>query len=120
MLIDPESARFTGVVRHPETGAICGFVNAKNRYGGYAGPRLFASKDGMTLLIPRGEDLKIKKREAERLLEAAMRPRGDVDRNWALARKAADEHAEAVKEHKRQTALISEWCAPGTVDVDSE
>lgn len=38
-LKDPPSARFDGVVRKAE--AVCGFVNAKNSYGGYAGRTRF-------------------------------------------------------------------------------
>lgn len=42
MLKDPESARFQGLygmqrAGHPEVTSICGEVNAKNSYGGYAG-----------------------------------------------------------------------------------
>lgn len=42
MLKDPESARFQGIygmqrAGHPEVTSICGEVNAKNSYGGYAG-----------------------------------------------------------------------------------
>lgn len=38
-LRDPPSARFDGVVRKPE--GVCGFVNAKNAYGGYGGRTRF-------------------------------------------------------------------------------
>jgi len=40
VLIDPESARFTDITAtQTKNGLVsaCGFVNAKNRYGGYAG-----------------------------------------------------------------------------------
>ena len=40
-LIDPDSAKFSEVVHHPETGGTCGLVNAKNRMGGYTGDKLF-------------------------------------------------------------------------------
>src|SRR5665213_3288498 len=45
-LSDPESARFNGVFVHrSQTSAasstVCGFVNAKNQYGGYAGRKPF-------------------------------------------------------------------------------
>lgn len=57
-LRDPESARFTEVVEKPE--AVCGLVNAKNQFGGYAGPRRFyyvtASKLGF---IENGGDISI-------------------------------------------------------------
>lgn len=39
-LLDPESARFTNV--RDANGILCGFVNAKNTFGGYTGPRAFA------------------------------------------------------------------------------
>lgn len=39
-LKDPPSARFDGIVKKPE--AVCGFVNAKNSYGGYVGRTRFA------------------------------------------------------------------------------
>jgi hypothetical protein len=39
-LKDPPSARFDGVVKKAE--AVCGFVNAKNSYGGYVGRTRFA------------------------------------------------------------------------------
>ena len=38
-LKDPSSARFEDVAARP--GAVCGFVNAKNSMGGYAGRMLF-------------------------------------------------------------------------------
>jgi len=40
-LRDPESARFRDVRRNTEKGAVCGFVNAKNGYGGYVGEAPF-------------------------------------------------------------------------------
>ena len=40
-LNDPESARFKGVRFYKNTGAGCGFVNSKNRMGGYVGDQLF-------------------------------------------------------------------------------
>lgn len=40
-LRDPESARFHDVQRNTVTGAVCGFVNAKNAYGGYVGEMPF-------------------------------------------------------------------------------
>ena len=38
---DPESARFAGVVASPKGGTVCGWVNAKNSYGGYVGYKPF-------------------------------------------------------------------------------
>lgn len=40
MLKDPESAKFTDTHK-AHTGAVCGLVNAKNSYGGYAGASRF-------------------------------------------------------------------------------
>jgi len=40
-LRDPESARFRDVRRNTEKGAVCGYVNAKNGYGGYVGEAPF-------------------------------------------------------------------------------
>lgn len=38
---DPESARFAGVTRDPKGNTVCGWVNAKNSYGGYVGYKPF-------------------------------------------------------------------------------
>jgi hypothetical protein len=40
-LRDPESARFRDVRRNTEKGAVCGYVNANNGYGGYVGEAPF-------------------------------------------------------------------------------
>ena len=40
-LRDPESARFREVKRNTSTGAVCGYLNAKNAYGGYVGEAPF-------------------------------------------------------------------------------
>jgi len=40
-LRDPESARFRDVRRNTANGAVCGYVNAKNAYGGYVGESPF-------------------------------------------------------------------------------
>lgn len=40
-LRDPESARFRAVKRSATTGAVCGYLNAKNAYGGYVGEAPF-------------------------------------------------------------------------------
>lgn len=56
-LKDPESARFSDVA-YREAGTdkyICGYVNAKNSYGGYVGPRQFIYGNGF-LSIAEGED----------------------------------------------------------------
>jgi hypothetical protein len=42
-LKDPDSARFTDLVlyKQGEVYGVCGYVNAKNSYGGYVGKKLF-------------------------------------------------------------------------------
>lgn len=40
-LVDPDSARFTGLQDGKREGDVCGFVNAKNRMGGFAGDSPF-------------------------------------------------------------------------------
>jgi hypothetical protein len=40
-LIDPESARFESISAGLKEGGLCGFVNGKNRMGGYAGASPF-------------------------------------------------------------------------------
>jgi hypothetical protein len=49
-LNDPYSARFRGIKR---TGpkSFCGWVNAKNAYGGYAGDQLFYDEDGFVQIF---------------------------------------------------------------------
>lgn len=75
LLKDPTSARFEGIERRP--GAVCGFVNSKNSFGGYTGRKpfvyLIAEKKGW-------------------VLEAPMAP---VDAAPALA--AAEKHCAGVK-----------------------
>jgi hypothetical protein len=43
LLRDPASATFTGehVVRHDGRALVCGYVNARNGFGGMAGPQRF-------------------------------------------------------------------------------
>lgn len=53
-LIDPESARFEDVVVTRASGggrAVCGWVNAKNRMGGYVGQEVFLVEDGNVLFV---------------------------------------------------------------------
>lgn len=50
LLKDPDSAQFKGVVQTgPST--YCGWVNAKNGYGGYSGFQLFYDRDGAVAII---------------------------------------------------------------------
>lgn len=55
-LVDPASAKFTGVQR--KGGAVCGFVNARNAEGGYAGSKLFVYVEatGETKVLTQPED----------------------------------------------------------------
>ena len=51
-LIDPDSAKFEGVHVIKSTGAVCGYVNAKNRMGGYVGqtPFFYTREAGAVLV----------------------------------------------------------------------
>lgn len=49
-LKDPDSAQFSYVHHMRGTGYVCGFVNAKNSYGGYIGDRAFAVGDGSAFI----------------------------------------------------------------------
>jgi hypothetical protein len=40
-LVDPDSAKFSDVYVSAQKGGACGYVNAKNKMGGYAGDRQF-------------------------------------------------------------------------------
>lgn len=50
---DPDSVRFSDVVAYIDGGklsAFCGLINAKNGFGGYAGPQFFVYSDsGLTV-----------------------------------------------------------------------
>lgn len=53
LLNDPESAQFTSVITAPNSGNVCGFVNAKNRIGGYVGamPFFYRATSGQAAII---------------------------------------------------------------------
>ena len=65
MMRDPDSVRFQLLVRSPQTGAVCGMMNARNGYGGYTGetpfiyfhsqservPQLFTGSRAMSLTL---------------------------------------------------------------------
>lgn len=56
-LNDPDSAKFKGIEFSRETRTGCGFVNAKNKMGGYVGSTMFIAKeDGSILFAPPDED----------------------------------------------------------------
>ena len=52
-LIDPDSAKFSGVEKY-DSGAVCGYVNSKNRMGGFVGDRGFLQKANGGVLIDDG------------------------------------------------------------------
>lgn len=55
-LNDPDSARLTELRYNPDTGVLCGNLNAKNRMGGYSGKTAFvASKHGVVRIEPKDE-----------------------------------------------------------------
>lgn len=57
-LRDPDSARFHAVQVYRGTGGACGYVNAKNGLGGYAGPTHFViDRAGTVLFDPRIDTL---------------------------------------------------------------
>jgi hypothetical protein len=57
LLNDPESARFSEVTQGVLVGDVCGYVNAKNMMGGYAGKTPFYYRaSGETAVIPPIED----------------------------------------------------------------
>jgi hypothetical protein len=49
LLIDPTSAEFSDV--HTKGGVTCGFVNAKNRMGGFTGNQVFIVQDGVSEIL---------------------------------------------------------------------
>jgi hypothetical protein len=52
-LLDPESSLFSDVEFHRNTGFGCGYVNARNKLGGYVGKKYFvASLEGETVFEP--------------------------------------------------------------------
>lgn len=53
-LTDPDSAKFGKIVYRP-SGVVCGFVNAKNVMGGYAGETAFISLGTADLTWMRGQ-----------------------------------------------------------------
>jgi hypothetical protein len=57
LLNDPESARFSEVTQGVSAGDVCGYVNAKNKMGGYAGKTPFYYRvGGETAVMPPIED----------------------------------------------------------------
>lgn len=58
MLNDPESAQFSSLQDGKKKGDVCGFVNAKNRMGGYVGntPFWYEKSTGMAAIVKAPED----------------------------------------------------------------
>ncbi|GEP11122.1 hypothetical protein [Methylobacterium gnaphalii] len=58
-LSDPTSANFTNV-RKGKASGYCGYVNSKNRFGGYVGPKLFYVDidQANAVITPTEEDLR--------------------------------------------------------------
>ena len=56
-LLDPDSAQFFDLKYYRTTNHACGFVNSKNKLGGYAGKQQFvASLDGAVVFAPSSEE----------------------------------------------------------------
>ena len=56
-LLDPDSAKFSGITFNSKNGVGCGSVNAKNRMGGYVGNTMFVVfPSGDVRLEPPRED----------------------------------------------------------------
>lgn len=49
-LREPESAQFEAVHTYPSRNIVCGFVNARNGFGGYAGRSPFVYDNGIVTL----------------------------------------------------------------------
>lgn len=55
-ITDPESARFQGVQANGRWGFVCGFVNAKNKMGGYVGFQQFYFDKEVGVFIDSGSN----------------------------------------------------------------
>ena len=55
-LKDPESAKFSGVIMRPNGLVICGYVNAKNSFGGYTGNKEFFTVGKLVLINDGSKD----------------------------------------------------------------
>ena len=108
LLIDPDSARFEDTSFVPGTGAYCGGVNAKNRYGGYTGDRSFAVKDGVVILLRTREEVDLMQREVEAVMNAARSARSMDD--LEKAQKAIDRFREEHKRASEDLKRFLQWC----------
>ena len=57
LLIDKESARFEEVVYNRNSSSVCGYVNAKNKMGGYVGEKRFMVSEGKARIEPNEPDV---------------------------------------------------------------
>jgi hypothetical protein len=57
-LVDPDSARFDRPIVIKSERQVCGFVNAKNRMGGYVGRQLYIYSGGSAIIIADNHQLK--------------------------------------------------------------
>ena len=57
LLIDKESARFGEVVYNRNSSSVCGYVNAKNKMGGYVGEKQFMVSEGKARIEPNTPDI---------------------------------------------------------------
>lgn len=73
VLNDPDSAQFEGLFRNKKTGSVCGYVNAKNRMGGYVGRELFiVSRDGIVEFDTSSTEEKLKRLDANEQFTSAI------------------------------------------------
>lgn len=84
-LLDPDSARFSRVKYYRTTGATCGYVNSRNRMGGYAGSvKFMLSPGGIVTFGPSEPDaVNLKASLAE--IDAALQ---QIEANIAFLKKA--------------------------------
>jgi hypothetical protein len=52
LMRDPDSVRFRHVVRSPDTGAVCGLINARNGFGGFTGETPFIYFHSQSQRVP--------------------------------------------------------------------
>lgn len=54
-LIDPDSAKFDEVVFNRTKGSVCGYVNSRNKFGGYTGKTMFAVSESGDVYFDPGD-----------------------------------------------------------------
>lgn len=115
-LKDPESARFYDIKTFPNRN-VCGYVNAKNSYGGYVGKKPFAYVFGRVILDLGSYEIscelasdppKFAARTAELKSEEAKRKQAALDAAAALQRR---QRAKEATEQSRIEQLSYEACA---------